>query len=148
MLQEGKQTKPYSSEHINYLPPGYDPSKSGVSPFYIPNRIPLSERILNTVSAVFLLAYGTYGIYVNDLYIPGKRSKGVHLHDVPAWIMYGAFICACLVLISEVIDHYDTRNNEHVYHRFANICKYLGWGFFGLSMFAAIGISLVAASPK
>ena len=76
MLQEGKQTKPYSSEHINYLPPGYDPSKSGVSPFYIPNRIPLSERILNTVSAVFLLAYGTYGIYVNDLIHSWKTVQG------------------------------------------------------------------------
>jgi hypothetical protein len=100
--------------------------------------VSLKERLINVAAAVFLLAYGTYGVYVNDLFIPGKRSKGIHLHDVPAWIMYGAFICACCVLVSEVIDHYDKRDNEHMYHRFANFFKYVGWTFFGLSILAVI----------
>jgi TRAP-type C4-dicarboxylate transport system permease small subunit len=81
--------------------------------FYTPNHIPADERLKNIVFSILLFAYGTYGVWVNDLYIPGKRSRGVHLHDVPAWIMYGAIICACMVMLSVVADHYDTRNNEN-----------------------------------
>lgn len=105
---------------------------------HIPNHIPASERITNTIFSILLFAYGTYGVLVNDLYIPGRRSKGVHLHDVPAWIMYGAIICACLVMLSVVVDHYDKRNNERNYRLVANIFKYLGWGFFILSLIMAI----------
>jgi hypothetical protein len=70
--------------------------------------------------------------------MPGKRSKGIHLHDVPAWVMYGAFICACLVMLSVVVDHYDKRNNETNYKRFADTFRVLGWCFFWLSLVLAI----------
>jgi len=106
--------------------------------FYTPNHIPANERLQNAAFSILLFAYGSYGVWVNDLYIPGKRSRGVHLHDVPAWIMYGAITCACLVMLSVVVDHYDKRNNETNYKLFANIFKYLGWGFFALSLMMAI----------
>ena len=106
--------------------------------FHTPNHIPASERIRHIVFSILLFAYGSYGVYVNDLYLPGKRSKGIHLHDVPAWIMYGAILCACLVMISVVIDHYDKRNNENNYRLFARIFKFLGWGFFVLSLAMAV----------
>jgi hypothetical protein len=106
--------------------------------FYTPNQIPAKERLQYTVFSILLFAYGTYGVWVNDLYIPGKRSRGIHLHDVPAWIMYGAMICACLVMLSVVVDHYDERNNETNYKLFADIFKYLGWAFFILSLIMAI----------
>jgi TRAP-type C4-dicarboxylate transport system permease small subunit len=105
---------------------------------YTPNHIPPNERVTNTLFSIFLLLYGGYGIWVNDLYLPGKRSKGIHLHDVPAWVMYGAFICACLVMLSVIVDHYDKRNNEINYKRFADIFRVLGWCFFGLSLVLAI----------
>ena len=105
---------------------------------YRPNHIPAEERLKNIAFSILLFAYGTYGVRVNDLYIPGKRSKGVHLHDVPAWIMYGAIICACLVMLSVVVDHYDKRNNETNYRLFADVFKFLGWVFFGLSLIMAV----------
>lgn len=105
---------------------------------YTPNHIPAKERILSIVFSLFLFLYGTYGVWVNDLYMPGKRSGGIHLHDVPAWIMYGAITCACLVMLSVVVDHYDERNNETNYKLFANLFKYAGWGFFALSLIMAI----------
>lgn len=105
---------------------------------YTPNHIPANERILNLVFSILLAGYGAYGVFVNDLYIPGKRSKGIHLHDVPAWIMYAAIICACLVMLSVIVDHYDKRNNETNYKLFANIFRYMGWGFFVLSLVMAI----------
>lgn len=109
-----------------------------MSTAFSPNHIPIKQRAINTLSSAFLLAYGGYGIWVNDFYIPGKRSKGLHLHDVPAWVMYGAFICACLVMLSVVVDHYDRRNNETNYKIFAAVFRFLGWFFFGLSLVLAI----------
>jgi TRAP-type C4-dicarboxylate transport system permease small subunit len=91
----------------------------------------------NIIFSILLFAYGSYEVWVNDLYIPGKRSKGIHLYDVPAWIMYGAIICACLAMFSVVIDYYDKRNNEAGYKLFADFFRLLGWGFFGLSLIMA-----------
>lgn len=99
-----------------------------------PNFISLSERVFNISASVVLLIYGAYGIYKNDLYIPGKRSSGVHLQDDPAIVMYAAFICACLVMLAEVIDHYDRRNNERKYKSFTKSFKYIGWTLFGTAL--------------
>lgn len=101
---------------------------------HTPNHISSGERIQHVIFSTLLFAYGSYGLYVNDLYLPGKRSRGIHLHDVPAWVMFGAILCACLVMLSVVVDHYDKRDNESNYAIFASIFKYLGWGFFGLSL--------------
>ena len=81
-----------------------------------------------------LLAYRGYGIYVNDLYIPGKHGPGIHLHDEPALIMYAAFICGTMVMLSVIVDHYDERDNEYKYQIFARVFKFLGWGLFAFSL--------------
>ena len=46
---------------------------------HIPNEIRREERILNTVFSVLLFAYGSFGVWVNDLYIPGKRSPAASI---------------------------------------------------------------------
>ncbi len=51
---------------------------------YEPNQIPLKERWSNLIFAAALLGYGGLGVKIDDLYIPGKRSSGVHLHGAPA----------------------------------------------------------------
>jgi hypothetical protein len=102
-------------------------------PVYISNHIPVSVRRWNLILSAVLLAYGGIGIWIDDLYIPG-RTRGVHLHDVPARVMYAAMICAALNLLSVVIDHYDIRNNETNYRLFARITQVLGWILFGLSL--------------
>lgn len=99
-----------------------------------PNSIPLITRAINILTSFGLLIYGAYGIYTNDLYLPGKRGPGVHLHDSPALVMFAAFICACLVMLSVVVDHYDKKSNEHEYRTFANTLKYFGWLLFGASL--------------
>ena len=105
---------------------------------HTPNHIPKDERTTYIVFSLLLFAYGTFGVWINDLYLPGRRSRGVHLHDTPAWVMYGAIICACLVMLSVVVDHYDRRNNERHYRLFADIFKYIGWGLFGFSVIMAM----------
>lgn len=115
-------------EELSWAGPTYDENGR-----YVPNEIPFKERVCHIILSILLIAYGTYGVLVNDLYIPGKR-RGIHLHDVPAWIMYGAIICACMVLFAVVIDHYDRRDNEKHYRMFASVGEYVGWSCFGVSL--------------
>ncbi len=104
---------------------------------YTPNKIVLSERVACALLSAFLIVYGGYGLYKNDLYIPARRG-GVHFSNEPAWLMYGAFVCGCIVMISVIVDHYDERNNERGYRIFRNVFKYIG---FGLSCFVELGKS-------
>ena len=101
---------------------------------YLPNNIPTRTRVFNFCASVFLLAYGCYGLWRNDVYLPGKRSAGVHLYDEAAWLMLAAFVCAAAVMFSVVLDHYDERNNEARYQRAAQVLRWLGWTFFALSL--------------
>jgi hypothetical protein len=101
---------------------------------YLPNQIPRGELASHIILSPLLLAYGTYGVWANDLYMPGRRSRGIHLHDSPAWVMYGAILCACLVMLSVVADHYDRRNNETSYRFFAALFTGIGWTLFVLSL--------------
>jgi hypothetical protein len=102
---------------------------------HTPNHISIVDRISYIVFSVLLFSYGTLGIKFNDLYIPGKHGRGIHLHDAPAWVMYGAMICACLVMLSVIVDHYDKRDNERLYEVFAKFFKYLGLVFFCTSFY-------------
>ncbi|ACX96867.1 hypothetical protein Hneap_2046 [Halothiobacillus neapolitanus c2] len=97
--------------------------------------------MINTLFSVFLLSYGSYGIWFNDLYIPipskHGHNTGIHLHDLSAWVMYGAFISASLVMLAVVFDHYDKRDNEINYKRIADLFRVIGWNFFSLSLMIA-----------
>ncbi|HRH06398.1 MAG TPA: hypothetical protein PK702_11305 [Burkholderiaceae bacterium] len=101
---------------------------------YEPNKIDPVTRFWNIFLSTCLLIYGTVGIINDEIFIPGRRSRGALFHGEPAWVLYGAMICASLNLISVVIDHYDTRNNEINYKRFAQVTQYLGWGLFILAL--------------
>jgi len=99
-----------------------------------PNHFSLGERIRNTLLAVALLAYGGWGVYVNDLFIPGKRGRGMHFHGYPAWAMFAAIACAAAVLLALVVDHYDRRHNEHHYEAFKRAATAAGWWFFAMAL--------------
>lgn len=105
---------------------------------FSPNHIPTAERVTNTLFAVFLLSYGGYGVWVNDLIIPGKHGSGLHLHGLTAWVMFAALICASLVLLTVVADHYDKRDNEINYKRFADLFRVIGWNLFAVSLIIGV----------
>ncbi|PBQ34905.1 hypothetical protein CNR22_13825 [Sphingobacteriaceae bacterium] len=106
------------------------PKSNSYGDTYTPNHIPTGERIKCLFFSIGLLAYGTFGLYIDDLYIPGKRSRGLHFHGIPCWIMYFAFLFASITLISVVIDHYDKRNNETNYQKFTLATRRIGWALF------------------
>ena len=105
---------------------GYRKNKKG----YTPNHIPSAERISCLFFSIGLITYGTIGVYIDDLYVPGKRSRGLHFHGVPCWILYFAFLFAAINLLSVIMDHYDTRNNETNYRKFAKLTRQIGWILF------------------
>lgn len=107
---------------------------------YVPNIIPLGKRIWNILSSLFLLAYGAYGLWIGDIYIPGKRGSGTHLHGLAAWAMYAAFIAACLAMLSIIVDHFDKRDNEARYKYFADKCNTVGL----VLIFVSFAIAIIA----
>ena len=102
-------------------------------PTLVANHIPDGERGSYLILTVLLLAYGAYGVWANDLYLPARRG-GMHLHGLSAWTMYGAFVCACLVMLWVVADHYDRRENEFRYWYVGRVFKGVGWIFFAVSL--------------
>lgn len=108
--------------------------KNNTKPRYNPNHIPTEERTINIILSSILFFYGTYGVIIDDLYMPGKRRPGIHFHGEPAWILYGAILCAVANMLSVVVDHYDKRNNENNYKLFARITQIAGWILFALSL--------------
>ena len=111
--------------------------KTDITRKHRPNNFSVAERVRNTILAMFLLGYGAWGLYVDDLFIPGKRG-GMHLHGTGAWMMYGALVCSAAVALALVIDHYDRRNNEHHYESFKSGAAFVGWCFFGASLLGNI----------
>lgn len=102
---------------------------------YLPNEIPVEKRLRNIFLSIALMAYGIHGIYVNDLWIPRRRGRDIHLTDEAIFVMNAAFVCGCLVLISAVVDHYDQRNNEHKYKAFATVLKVIALILFFVAVF-------------
>lgn len=99
---------------------------------HTPNLIPVSRRIGSSLGALGLAAYGAFGIWIDDLLIPGKRNS-LHLSGLPAWVMGLALLCAATHLASVVIDHYDKRDNEARYVLFQTWSRRLGWALAGLA---------------
>lgn len=94
---------------------------------YQPNRVPLHDRIVRAVVAAVIFSYGLYGIVVGDLVLPSKMGHRIHLHGLPALLAFAAMAFAAANLVSMIFDHYDTRNNEERYRRFAKVTSNLAW---------------------
>ncbi|MCV2403266.1 hypothetical protein OFY17_10280 [Marinomonas sp. C2222] len=100
------------------------PQESGE---YVPNHVPLYERIKNVLMSLSFLIFGTIGVVENDLAVKlcKRCDKVYHLQDEAAWIMYIAMLLMAAAFISEVVDHYDKKDNEHLYHRISNLESYI-----------------------
>ena len=107
--------------------------RKNIVPPHIPNYISPKLRLWYFVTSLFLLLYGAYSIWIDDLYIPGKRG-GLHLHQLNAWFMYLALICASIVMLSIIVDHYDKRDNEIKYEQFSSRFQKYGWIFFWIAV--------------
>ncbi len=105
---------------------------------HTPNHISQEERVKCILFATALLAYGTFGWYSDDIFIPGKRGRGVHFSGTACTLVYAAFILGAANFISVFVDHYDKRNNETQYQRFAKITRIVGIIFLILGTLVSI----------
>jgi len=102
------------------------------------NHIPATTRWKYILYSSALIAYGSYSVSIDDLYVSSKRSSsGLHLHGLAAWLMYAALLCAAANLLSVVVDHYDRRNNERNYAAFARWSEIAGWLLVAASLVVA-----------
>ncbi len=80
---------PYSPEHKNHLPFGYD-ENGGKKPY----RRTLVDRVILRVLLLLPLAYFAYVIWIDDLPIPHRRSDDAsQLHGAAIWLLLGAYLC-------------------------------------------------------
>lgn len=101
---------------------------------YKPNKIPTLSRIFYTISSLFLFTYATFGLVHDDIFIPGKRSRGIHFHGLAAEIVYISLILIICNMISIIIDHYDKRDNEINYKKFAALTSFTAWIIFIIAL--------------
>lgn len=115
----------------------YTRCKSKQGDEYVPNEVPIWEQIKNLVLSVTVIIFGGIGVIENDLAVTVcRRCETVyHLQDGAAWVMYAALLLMAASFISEVVDHYDKRDNEHVYHKISNVTCYTGMALFALAMY-------------
>jgi len=120
MKKPKKKKKPRSNRHRKYV--------------YTPNVISMKTRIYCFLSVVFLMGYGIAGYVTNSMYVPGRRGRGVTIEDEAIIVMIVALVLASIGLLSEVVDHYDNRDNEQQYAKFQFIvfCSAVGLAFFSL----------------
>lgn len=105
------------------------------SKYFSPNEISAFDRGLNTFLSILLLLYGIIGLLVDDIYLPGKHTRGIHFHGTPAIIAFAGFMCFVLYLLTIVIDHYDRRNNERRYVQFRKFIRFMGYTLLLVAIF-------------
>jgi hypothetical protein len=99
--------------------------------------------VSSLVFSAVLFVYSVLCVRADDFFIPAKRG-GVHLHGPPVWVMSGATVCAVVVLLAVVVDHYDRRDNERHYEAISKFFRTAGWGLF----LAAIALDLFLKFSK
>lgn len=103
-----------------------------------PNAIDRKMRIGNIAASCFLLAYGIYALVNDDFYVPAKHG-GTHFYGLAAWLAFASLCCVVVGLISEVVDHYDRRNNELTYAHIAAVSQWFAWTFFAAAVIHSWG---------
>ncbi len=77
-----------------------------------------------------ILAWGSYGIWANDLPVPTKNGYLYHFRGIAAVLASCAMLAVVISLLSLVADHFDVRNNEIWYRRIAFVAEIVGFLIF------------------
>lgn len=60
------------------------------------------------------------------------------LTGISAVLMFIAILCASIMMIIEVVDHYDRRDNEHTYYKMALHFKRVAYAGFGIAVLVGL----------
>ena len=105
---------------------------------YVPNHISVLERTVYIVLSLLLVGYSLHGLITDDLFIPSRQGPGQYVYGPPVFAFVIAAIFGAAALVSVVVDHYDKRNNEREYKKFASFAEAAGYAI----LFAGIIWSL------
>lgn len=102
---------------------------------YTPNVVPTGVRITGLFFSLTISVYIIYALYTGVVRIPGKHV----VMKFSGWAMLPASIALLMIAVHTLtyaLDHYDQRNNEHVYESLRN------WSFIGflVAIFVAVGV--------
>ncbi|MBE1301185.1 MAG: hypothetical protein GJ680_14915 [Alteromonadaceae bacterium] len=112
--------------------------KYDVNGTYIPNTVPLDRRLMNSFFSLCIIAYGVYGLLNNSLWIPLTRSLLVELNGIAAFIMLISILSGAIMLLAEVVDHYDKRDNEMRYFKVARFFRNVAYGAFSTAIICGL----------
>lgn len=73
-----------------------------------------------------IACYAIGGLYVGTVVVP-VRSTTFVAKGAAAICLAAALLVAAANMLAVVLDHYDQRDNEHLYERFARGTRALGW---------------------
>lgn len=99
-----------------------------------PGYMSSSRRAIAIFIAIMLFIYGTVGVIIDDVFVPGRRRPGTHFHGDAAWAMYGVLLCWVSLLIAGVVGHYDKKYNREDYAFFGKTVLIVSGGFFILAL--------------
>ena len=122
---------PADTARKSHFTEGYDPVSGKTA--YKPNAVPVRERLARIALSAALVLFAVIALLADDFWIPtGKANSGpgIHLHGTAVWMMGSAVVCACVVILSAVVDHYDKRDNEHVYRKVEMLFTIAGFSVF------------------
>lgn len=93
---------------------------------HVPNPFPVEGRVKYVLISCAPFAYGTCGPTVRALHIPGKWRRGVHRHEATGWMMHGAIVCVCFVMVSIAVDHHEKPEADIRSKQLASTFTFLG----------------------
>lgn len=100
---------------------------------HYPNQISKLLRRKYLLQSFGIALYAIFGLCLGKVAIP-IRFQAYTFEGVAALVLISAMFMAIFNMLSVVIDHYDKRNNEHIYQRFARFTHILGWVLFVLAI--------------
>jgi hypothetical protein len=93
--------RPYTPDHPNLLPEGLPKTQ-------IENPSPSGWfRLCLVLLAVLAAGYGIHGLLVDDLYLPGKRSRGRHYHGIAAGLIFMMIASLSIWLIAKAFEKFN-----------------------------------------
>jgi hypothetical protein len=85
---------------------------------YTPNKVPRRKRIFGGIWSSLIVIYGVIGLYYGQLWIPGLgAASGVVFTGNSLIVLLIAIGLSCCNLLLPIADHFDKRNNEHIYKK-------------------------------
>lgn len=122
-----------------YLPPNPFPQmKDSKENIHTPNPISTKERTKYIVLAAAMLIYATFAWYRGEVYIPGRSGSSIRFTGTACTLIYCGLIAGAASCISVVVDHYDKRNNEANYQKFAMVTRTVSIALLALGTVGSI----------